>query len=138
VFDTLYGGQKQDLATLHDRFTGLYAYSYWGAVIFNFVPLQLLWFRGIRARPAVLFLIATSVVVGMWYERYMLLMTALYRDYLVSSWGEYHASLWEWLLFAGMIGVFLAPFLLFVRFLPVISAFEVKEALRETGDLSHA
>jgi molybdopterin-containing oxidoreductase family membrane subunit len=138
VFDALYGGDKQDVGTLMDRLTGVYAYSYWGAIILNFVPLQLLWFRRVRHIPLLLFLIALSATIGMWYERYMLLVTSLYRDYLVSSWGEYHPSVWEWSLFVGMLGVFFAPFLLFVRFLPVISAFEVKEALHETGDLSHA
>ena len=138
IYDTLYGGDSQDVATLMDRLTGLYAYSYWGAVTLNFLPLQLLWFAGMRRHPVLLFSIGLSVTVGMWYERYMLLTTSLYRDYLVSSWGEYHPSVWEWGLFIGMLGVFFAPFLLFIRFLPVISAFEVKEALHETGSLEHA
>ncbi|PTM86956.1 NrfD/PsrC family molybdoenzyme membrane anchor subunit [Mycoplana dimorpha] len=138
VFDTLYGGDLQDVETLLDRVTGSYAYTYWSAVIFNFVPLQLLWFSRVRASPTILFLVALSVTIGMWFERYMLVVTSLYRDYLVSSWGSYAPSFWEWSLYAGMLGVFLTPFLLFVRFLPVISAFEVKEALRETGDLEHA
>ncbi len=69
----------------------------------------------------------------------MLLASALYRDYLVSSWHVFVPSLWDWLLFAGMIGLFLAPFLLFVRFLPVISSFEVKEAVFEHArEAAHA
>jgi molybdopterin-containing oxidoreductase family membrane subunit len=74
----------------------------------------------------------------MWLERYMLLVTTLYRDYLVSSWHLYVASFWEWSLFAGMLGVFLTPFLLFVRFLPVISAFEIKEVLSAERSPRHA
>jgi molybdopterin-containing oxidoreductase family membrane subunit len=128
IFDTFYGGDPLDTGTLADRLSGAYAWSYWGAVIGNFLPLQLLWFRRIRCQPIPLFLIALSVTVGMWLERYMLLVTTLYRDYLVSSWGQYHPSFWEWSLFAGMLGVFFVPFLLFIRFLPVISAFEIKEA----------
>jgi Ni/Fe-hydrogenase subunit HybB-like protein len=131
VFDAVYGGEQQDVATLHDRMTGAYAWSYWGAVTANFLPLQLLWWRRLRCNPLVLFLIGLSVTVGMWLERYMLLVTTLYRDYLVSSYGAYHPSFWEWSLFAGMLGVFLAPFLLFVRFLPMISAFEIKETMAE-------
>ena len=138
VFDSLYGGELQDVGTLMDRLVGAYAFSYWGAVILNFLPLQLLWLESVRRRPLMLFLIGLSVTIGMWFERYMLLTTSLYRDYLVSSWGQYHTSVWEWGLYAGMLGVFLTPFLLFVRFLPVISTFEVEEALRETGDLRHA
>ncbi len=131
VFNALYGGDRQEMDTLTSRVTGIYAWSYWGAVVANFVPLQLLWWRRVRTSPILLFLIGLSVAVGMWLERYMLLVTGLYRNYLVSSWGEYQPSFWEWSLFAGMLGVFLAPFLLFVRFLPVISAFEIKETLFE-------
>jgi molybdopterin-containing oxidoreductase family membrane subunit len=131
VFDVLYSGREHEIGTLTDRLTGAYAWSYWGAVIGNFVPLQLLWFRRLRSSPTALFLIGLSVAIGMWFERYMLLVSSLYRDWLVSSWGEYHASFWEWALFAGMLGVFLVPFLLFVRALPVISAFEVNEAALE-------
>jgi Ni/Fe-hydrogenase subunit HybB-like protein len=128
VFDAFYAGEKQELGTLFDRISGAYAWSYWGAVILNFVPLQLLWFRSVRTSPLLLFLIGLSATVGMWFERYMLLVTTLYRDWLVSSWGEYHASFWEWSLFVGMLGVFFVPFLLFVRYLPLISAFEIKES----------
>ncbi|MGE0744823.1 MAG: NrfD/PsrC family molybdoenzyme membrane anchor subunit [Rhodospirillales bacterium] len=131
AFDVLYSGAHQEMATLGDRVSGGYAWSYWGAVLANFVPLQLLWWRAARRHPLALFLVGLSATAGMWLERYMLLVTALYRDYLVSSWGIYHASFWEWALFAGMLGVFLTPFLLFVRFLPVISAFEVREAAFE-------
>ncbi|MDG3579640.1 polysulfide reductase NrfD [Rhizobium sp. YJ-22] len=138
VFDALYSGEGPDIDTLRDRLTGTYAYSYWAAVIFNFLPLQMLWFARLRRKPLLLFLVALSVTVGMWFERFMLLTTALYRDRLVSSWGEYSPSHWEWALFLGMLGVFLTPYLLFVRYLPVISAFEVKEAYRKTGRLEDA
>jgi molybdopterin-containing oxidoreductase family membrane subunit len=131
VFDVLYGGDHQEIGTLVDRLVGSNAWSYWGAVIANFLPIQLLWLVRFRTHPLALFLIGLSVTIGMWFERYMLLVSTLYRDYLVSSWGDYHPSFWEWTLFAGMLGVFFTPFLLFVRFLPVISAFEIKEAAFE-------
>ena len=134
VFTALYSGDAHDLATLHDRLSGTYAWSFWGAVVLNFLPIQLLWFRALRRNPWVLGLTGLAVAVGMWCERYMLLVTSLYQDWLVSSFGVYHASVWEWTLFAGMLGVFLAPFLLFVRFLPVISAFEVREARFEAEE----
>jgi molybdopterin-containing oxidoreductase family membrane subunit len=130
IFDALYSG-GQELATLHDRLTGQYAWSYWGAVLLNFVPIQLLWWRSCRRSPIILFAVSTSVAVGMWMERFMLVVTSLYRDWLVSSFGHYTPSFWDWSLFAGMGGVFLVPFLLFVRFLPVISASETKQAQHE-------
>jgi Ni/Fe-hydrogenase subunit HybB-like protein len=138
VFDVFYSGKHHEIGTMLDRFQGIYAYSYWGALLLNFVPLQLLWLSTFRRSPVALFLISTAVAGGMWYERYMLLVTTLYRDYLVSSWQQYHASFWEWLLFLGMFGVFLVPFLLFVRFLPVISAFEVREALHQEAESGNA
>ncbi|EMD84446.1 quinol:electron acceptor oxidoreductase subunit ActD [Pacificimonas flava] len=131
LFSTYYASEPHGLQTLADRMGGQYWWSYWGAIICNFVPLQLLWQRRFRTSPIALFLISLSVAIGMWFERYMLLVTSLYRDWLVSSWGDYAASVWDWTLYAGTIGVFLVPFLLFVRFLPMISAFEVKKALFE-------
>ena len=125
IFDALYAG-GEELATLHDRLTGHYAWSYWGAVILNFIPLQLLWWRRCRRSPHILFAVSLSVAVGMWMERFMLVVTSLYRDWLVSSYGHYMPTFWDWSLFAGMGGVFFVPFLLFVRFLPVISASETK------------
>ena len=138
VFDALYSGDKRDVGTLLDRIGGAYAWSYWGAVVANFVPLQLLWMRRFRVHPLSLFLIGLSVTFGMWCERYMLLVSTLYRDWLVSSWREYHPSFWDWSLFAGLLGVFLTLFLLFVRFLPVISSFEIKEARFEKSGGGHA
>jgi molybdopterin-containing oxidoreductase family membrane subunit len=131
VFDALYSGDPHELQTLADRFTGEYAWSYWGAVLFNFVTLQPLWFRVARITPWMLFTISASVAIGMWLERYMILVTSLYRDFLVSSWGEYHATFWDWATFAGTIGLFLVPFLLIIRLLPVISIFEEKEVLHD-------
>jgi Ni/Fe-hydrogenase subunit HybB-like protein len=133
AFTVLWSGDAHELNTLHDRWSGTYAWSYWGAVLLNFLPLQLLWFRRVRVSPVALVLIGACVTVGMWFERFMLLVTGLYRDWLVSSWGFYAPSFWEWALFAGMIGVFLAPFLLFVRFLPVMSVFELREAQYEAS-----
>jgi molybdopterin-containing oxidoreductase family membrane subunit len=139
VFDALYSGEAHELQTLTDRFTGEYAWSYWGAVIFNFVALQPLWWRAARRSSAMLFTISTSIAVGMWLERYMILVTSLYRDFLVSSWGEYHPTFWDWSTYLGTIGLFFVPFLLLIRLLPVISIFETKEVLHEEKqELSHA
>jgi molybdopterin-containing oxidoreductase family membrane subunit len=129
VWDGLYSGNAHEIATIHDRFFGMYAWSFWGAVVFNFLPLQALWLRSVRRNTILLFLIATSVVAGMWMERYMILTTSLYKDFLPSSFGVYHASFWDWSTYIGMIGVFFTPFLLFVRYIPSISIFEDKEVL---------
>jgi molybdopterin-containing oxidoreductase family membrane subunit len=132
VFTALYSGDPSEMAVLYDRLRGVYAFSYWGAVICNFVPLQLLWLRRIRRDPRALFAISLSVVVGMWFERFMLLTVSLHHQGLVSSWRVYWPSFWEWCTYAGSIGLFLTLFLLFVRFLPIISASELKSDLKAT------
>ncbi|HZP79456.1 MAG TPA: NrfD/PsrC family molybdoenzyme membrane anchor subunit [Pseudolabrys sp.] len=129
IFDALYSGNAHELQTLADRLVGAYAWTYWGAVFFNFVILQFLWWRPVRCTPWMLFLVSTSVAIGMWLERYMILVTSLYRDFLVSSWNAYTPTFWDWSTYIGTIGLFLVPFLLLIRLLPVISIFETKEVL---------
>jgi hypothetical protein len=73
VFDALYSGGPHEIQTLIDRIAGAYAWTYWGALVFNFIPLQALWWRRARRSGSVLLLISVSVVVGMWLERYMIL-----------------------------------------------------------------
>jgi molybdopterin-containing oxidoreductase family membrane subunit len=126
VFAALYAGPGPELESLANRLTGPDAWSYWGAIVFNFVPLQLLWLGRVRRSPWMLFAVSGSVAVGMWFERYMLLVTTLSHHGLVSSYGSYFPSVWEWTLYAGSIGLFLTLFLLFVRILPIISASELK------------
>ena len=133
TFNALYAGGFE-LETLQDRYGGPYWWSFWGAIVFNFVPLQLFWWRRIRVLPIPAFVISLCAVVGMWFERYMLVVTSLYRDWLDSSINLFAATFWDWSLYAGFIGLFLTALLLFVRFLPVISAFEIKEAIEEKGE----
>ena len=129
VFDQLWSGDRFEVQTLGDRLSGPYAWSYWGALLFNFVPLQGLWWRRVRTSPVALFIIGLCAVVGMWMERFMLLITGLYRDFQPSSEGRFSPTIWDWGLFLGTIGVFLVPFLLFLRFVPSISIAEEKEVL---------
>ena len=126
----LYAGGSE-AKTLAYRFGGHDAWSYWGAVVLNFVPLQALWWRRVRMNPLWLFLIGLSSAIGMWLERYMLVMSTLARGWLTSSAIPYYPTFWDWGVYLGTLGLFLTLFLLFVRFLPVISAFEVKEAAVE-------
>jgi len=131
IFDALYSGDVHEMQTLSDRFFGDYAWTYWAAVVFNFVFLQGLWWRRLRRSGWALFLISTAVAIGMWFERYMILVTSLYRDFLVSSWQQYTPTFWDWSTYFGTIGLFLVPFLLIIRIFPVISIFETKEVLYE-------
>jgi len=137
VFDALYSGGPHEIQTLIDRIAGAYAWTYWGALVFNFIPLQALLWRRVRRCGSALLLISASVVVGMWLERYMILVTSLYRDFLVSSWGEFTPTFWDWSTYFGTIGLFLVPFLLAIRFIPMISIFETKELLHEEQEERH-
>jgi molybdopterin-containing oxidoreductase family membrane subunit len=138
IFDALYSGDIHEIQTLKDRLFGVYWWMFWGAVVFNFVLLQPLWWRFVRRTPWMLLSISLSVAVGMWLERYMILVTSLYQDFLVSSWNRYTPTFWDWATYAGTIGLFLVPFLLIVRLLPVISIFETKEVLHEEHERERA
>lgn len=82
-------------------------------------------------------LISISVVVGMWLERYMILVTSLYRDFLVSSWSKFTPTFWDWSTYFGTIGLFLVPFLLAIRFIPMVSIFETEKTLVEEHEARH-
>ena len=131
AFHAWYSGDEFERQTLLDRVFGDYAWAYWATLICNALAIQLLWFRALRRRVWLLFTVAALVTFGMWTERFMLVTTTLYRDYLPSAWQFYWPSFWEWTLFLGTIGLFFFLFFLFVRLLPMISIFEVKEVLHE-------
>jgi molybdopterin-containing oxidoreductase family membrane subunit len=94
---------------------------------------QLLWFSRIRRNVAVLFVLALVINVGMWMERFIIVVTSLHRDFLPSSWGMYSPTRWDWAIYVGTIGLFLALLFLFIRFLPMISIFEMRELVEETS-----
>jgi molybdopterin-containing oxidoreductase family membrane subunit len=131
TFMAWYSGNVYDRYLTWTRFTGVYAPLYWTLLVTNVAIPQALWFRAVRARPAALFAIAISVSIGMWLERYVIIVTSLHRDYLPSSWGVYSGTIWDWATFLGSMGLFLSLFFLFIRFLPMISIFEVRTLLPE-------
>ena len=89
---------------------------------------QALWFKRVRTNVPALFVIALIVNIGMWLERFVIVVTSLHRDFLPSSWGMYQPTFWDWSTFVGTIGLFLALLFLFLRFLPMISIFEMRDA----------
>jgi molybdopterin-containing oxidoreductase family membrane subunit len=104
---------------------------YWALLFCNLVAPQALWFRKVRRNVPVLFCIAMIVNVGMWLERYVIVVVSLSRDYLPSSWGMYHGTIFDWATFIGSIGLFIALLFLFIRLLPMISIFEMRAILPE-------
>jgi Ni/Fe-hydrogenase subunit HybB-like protein len=121
-----YSGSEFERYTVLNRATGPYAPLYWGLIACNVIAPQLLWFRRVLASPIALFVIATVVNAGMWLERFVIVVTSLHRDFLPSAWGMYWPTRWDWATFVGTIGLFLALMFLFIRFLPVISIFEMR------------
>jgi Ni/Fe-hydrogenase subunit HybB-like protein len=97
---------------------------------------QLLWSPRLRASVPLLFVISLVVSLGMWLERYIIVVTTLHRDFLPSSWGMYSGTIWDWATFIGTIGLFLSLLFLFIRVLPMISIFEMRELVHEEREES--
>jgi molybdopterin-containing oxidoreductase family membrane subunit len=129
AFIAWYSADKYEGFVPLNRLTGPYALSYWSLLFCNVVVPQALWMKRVRTNVPALFIIALIVNVGMWLERFIIIVTSLHRDFLPSSWGMYSATFWDWSTFIGTIGLFLALLFLFVRFLPMISIFEMRTIL---------
>jgi Ni/Fe-hydrogenase subunit HybB-like protein len=124
-----YSANKYEGFMIWNRMTGPYWYMYWTLIFCNIITPQWLWFRKVRTTPALLFMVAMVVNVGMWLERFVIVVTSLHRDFLPSSWGMYYPTIWDVMTFVGTIGMFVTLFFLFVRFLPMISIFEMRTAV---------
>ena len=126
MFLAWYSGNWFEEFMIINRITGPYRYHWWALLLCNVLAPQFLWFRAVGSSALWLFLVAMFVNVGMWLERFVIIVTSLHRDFLPSSWGMYSGTVWDWATFIGSIGLFLALLFLFVRFLPMISIFEMK------------
>ncbi len=126
VFFAWYSANPYEGFMMWNRMTGPYAPVYWSLILCNIVIVQLLWFKRLRTTPVALFAISIVVSIGMWLERYVIVVTSLHRDFLPSSWGMYAGTFWDWSTYLGTIGLFFSLLFLFVRFLPMISIFEMR------------
>ena len=126
AFMAWYSANPYEQSMITNRLHGPYAPIYWSLMLCNIAAPQLLWFRRVRSSPKMLFGIAVIVSIGMWLERYVIIVTSLSRDFLPSSWGTYSGTIWDWATFLGTIGLFLSLLFLFIRFLPMISIFEMR------------
>jgi Ni/Fe-hydrogenase subunit HybB-like protein len=137
IFMAWYGGNPYEAAMVANRIGGPYAPIYWALLVCNVLIPQLLWFRRIRTNVFALFGVAMVVNIGMWLERFIIVVTSLHRDFLPSSWGMYYPTVWDWTFFIGTIGLFFALLFLFLRFLPMISIFEMRELVEEQREEVH-
>jgi Ni/Fe-hydrogenase subunit HybB-like protein len=131
AFMAWYSGDQFEMFVPWNRVTGPYGVFYWALIFCNVVIPQALWFRRVRTNVYTLFVIAIIVNIGMWLERFIIVVTSLHRDFLPSSWGNYSPTIWDWSTFIGTIGLFLTLLFLFVRFLPMISIAEMRASLPE-------
>jgi len=115
-------------STMQRMWTGPYWWSYWCLILTNTVIPQLMWFKRVRCNELLLFIIAGSVHIGMWFERYVIVI-ALSRDQIPGAWGRYAPTIWDYALMFGSVGLFITLFCLFIRFLPMISITEMREFL---------
>ena len=129
AFMAYYSASPFEAYTATNRFVGPYAPFYWSLIFCNGMVPNLLWFQRVRRSIPALFVISIIVSVGMWLERFIIVVTSLHRDFLPSSWGMYAGTVWDWALFIGTMGLFATLLFLFVRFLPMISIFEVRTLL---------
>jgi len=136
LFMAWYSGNVYEGFTAWNRIVGPYGPAYWALILCNVVLPQALWFKRVRTNVPTLFALALVVNLGMWLERFVIVITSLHRDFLPSSWGMYSPTFWDWAVFTGTIGLFVALVFLFIRFLPMISIFEMRELVSETQDRS--
>ncbi|MCC6662306.1 MAG: polysulfide reductase NrfD [Polyangiaceae bacterium] len=125
-FIAWYGGNDYEMFTFFNRALGPYAWSYWAMIFCNVVSPQVFWSKKMRTNPWVILGVGVLVNIGMWFERFVIVITSLSRDFLPSSWGYYKPTFWDFSLLAGSFGLFFTLFLLFCRYLPMVAMAEVK------------
>ena len=143
MFIAWYSGSDWERWIFINRAMGDYAWAYWTMITCNVISPQVFWFRKIRRSIPIMFIISIFVNIGMWFERFTIITTALHHDFLPSSWGYYSPTWVEISIFIGTFGIFLTLFLLFAKFVPVIAIAEIKAIMpgaqpKHHGDHAHA
>ncbi len=129
AFMAWYSASHYERFVLINRAMGPYAWAYWTMVSCNVIFPQLLWFKKVRRNIVVVFILSIVINIGMWFERFVIIITSLHRDFLPSSWAMYKPTIIEIATLAGSFGLFFTAFLLFARFVPFIAIGEVKGVL---------
>jgi len=133
-FIAYYGGSPNEFHTFfYDRIRGPYWLTWYAMIFANSIIVQLFWMKKIRRNPWLAFGIVLVPSIGMWLERYVIIVVSITRDYLPSSWGMFYPTWVDVMTFAGTFGVFFLLYLLFIRFLPVIAISEVRGAMPEAN-----
>jgi molybdopterin-containing oxidoreductase family membrane subunit len=134
LFIAWYGGTEYEMFTfMKNRITGDYTFAFWAMITCNAIIPQLFWFKKVRKNLTLVFIISLIINVGMWFERYVIVVTSLSKDFLPSSWAEYHPTIYDKMFFIGTLGIFFMGILLFFRFIPMMAISELKGILKETS-----
>ncbi len=131
TFVAFYSGNTYERYAFLNRFAGPYWIAYWSLILCNIALPQLLWIKRVRTTVWSLFVISLIVNMGMWLERFVIVVVSLHRDFIPSSWGMYYPTRWDFMTLFGSIGLFLTLLYLFIRYLPVISIFEMRVLVDE-------
>ena len=135
AFMNWYSGNVYENYNLWNRLHGPYAPWYYALLFCNIVLPQVLWIRKFRTQPLWLFLVSLDILLGMWLERFIIVVVSLHRDFLNSAWGMYYPTRWDWAVLIGTVGLFASCMFLFIRILPMISIFELRTLLPEAEEV---
>ncbi len=136
-FIAWYGGNKYEVAAFVNRATGPYWWAYWTMITCNVISPQFFWSKKLRTNVVAVWLVALAVTIGMWFERFVIIVTSLHRAFLPGEYHMFHPTLVDIMVFAGSFGVFLTLFLLFLRFLPIFPIAEIKAVLPQASPHAH-
>jgi len=134
TFTGWYSGHEAERFLIVNRVLGPYAPLTWLLLLCNIAMPQLLWFAGVRRNPYALFALSLVINLGMWLERFIIVIVSLHRDFLPSSWDMYAPTFWDWSTLFGSLGLFAALMFLFIRLLPMISIFEMREMVEDAHE----
>ena len=132
-----YSGVEYEQYAFYNRVTGPYWWAYWSMMTCNVISPQLFWFKKIRTNIAATFIISIIVNIGMWFERFVIIVTSLHRDYLPSSWAMFYPTFYDVGMYLFSFGFFFTAYLLFSKYFPVINMAEVKSILKHCHSSHH-
>jgi len=136
-FIAWYGGNEYELYCFKNRATGPYWWAYWTMIGCNVLSPQVFWVKAMRTSPLVIFIVSFLVTIGMWFERFVIIVSSLHRTFLPGEWHMFHPTFVDIGIFVGSCGVFLTLFLLFMRFLPMFAMAELKAVLPQASPHHH-
>jgi len=133
LFIAWYGGTEYEMFTfMKNRITGDYTFAFWAMITCNAIIPQLFWFKKIRKNLTIVLIMSIIINIGMWFERYVIVVTSLSKDFLPASWAAYHPTIYDKAFFLGTLGIFFLGLLIFFRFIPMMAISELKGILKET------